>query len=1016
MPHAIILDASYGMRFLDSSKSYPTSLRKLQSSESALDWNLAALKKEGIRTIVYVGGYHIEKVVKQYPDLKYHFHSNWEKEGYLKALIDAGHLMKNGGLVIDARIVFRPEAIQALKQENADLVIGIEPIETEKPRIEPDDVIQHPEKRGGKFRFAGLMMFSRAGAKMILDRARELSIGNPTIELKSLVQELIRSGSKAKLVDLTGMWSSLTQAGELARFVVGTKAQTLERLQPLLRSATILDQIKFTVSGWRTSPETILEKIQSSFKTDRLVVRSSAWAEDSWTESNAGRFESILDVAADSAESIGQAVERVIESYRRNGSVEAENQVLVQPFVDSVVMSGVLFTRELETHAPYYVINYHHTERTDTVTAGTSSDLKTIFICKNGNPDSINKKFLPLVEMAREVEALIGHDSLDIEFAVHESGRIYVFQVRPIATRKRAFIPTDDDFEAEIKETKEFVKQAFQKNINLLGESSLFSNMSDWNPAEMIGTHPRLLATSLYQYLITDNVWGTARRMIGYRDTYPSPLMVVISGQPYIDLRASFNSFIPDSVSKATAEKCVIGYTQYLNANPEYHDKIEFEIAATCFTFDFDRHAQRLSSMGLSSREITELKNALVALTDRILTGETCPIARNLDLLKEMERRRMELIGIPENRLILFAKIKQILADCARFGTLPFSILARYAFISISIMRSLRSRGVLTEEEYETCMHIPSIATEISDDMEAVLSGNQSREDFLDKYGHLRPGTYDIMSPNYREASHVYLNAASCGIQPKRSLGKDSAWKLMEIKFPQIEDLLHESGMKCTPPQLREFIFSAVRGREFAKFEFTKNINLALEWIRRIGSHWGLDREELSHLSIFDILKFATDSQHSAMRTLFKRSITFEKKRYELNRSVKLPHLIRDPLDIEICEVPECTPNFVTTKVISAEVVLLEEHNIQDVNLRDKIVAIRKADPGFDWIFVHGISGLVTQYGGVASHMAIRAAEFGLPAAIGCGEVLFKRIAAERFITLDCSGRRIEFLRSRSKS
>ena len=48
---------------------------------------------------------------------------------------------------------------------------------------------------------------------------------------------------------------------------------------------------------------------------------------------------------------------------------------------------------------------------------------------------------------------------------------------------------------------------------------------------------------------------------------------------------------------------------------------------------------------------------------------------------------------------------------------------------------------------------------------------------------------------------------------------------------------------------------------------------------------------------------------------------------------------------------------------------------------------IESADPGYDWIFTHDIKGLITKYGGAASHMAIRCAEFNLPAAIGSGEI-----------------------------
>ena len=57
------------------------------------------------------------------------------------------------------------------------------------------------------------------------------------------------------------------------------------------------------------------------------------------------------------------------------------------------------------------------------------------------------------------------------------------------------------------------------------------------------------------------------------------------------------------------------------------------------------------------------------------------------------------------------------------------------------------------------------------------------------------------------------------------------------------------------------------------------------------------------------------------------------------------------------------------------------------------------------WIFSHDILGLITQYGGANSHMAIRCAEFGLPAAIGCGERTFELMASARQVELNCADR-----------
>ena len=59
---------------------------------------------------------------------------------------------------------------------------------------------------------------------------------------------------------------------------------------------------------------------------------------------------------------------------------------------------------------------------------------------------------------------------------------------------------------------------------------------------------------------------------------------------------------------------------------------------------------------------------------------------------------------------------------------------------------------------------------------------------------------------------------------------------------------------------------------------------------------------------------------------------------------------------------------------------------------------IENADPGFDWIFSQNILALITKYGGANSHMAIRCNEFGIPAAIGCGEQRFEAIKSSKYI------------------
>ncbi len=107
--------------------------------------------------------------------------------------------------------------------------------------------------------------------------------------------------------------------------------------------------------------------------------------------------------------------------------------------------------------------------------------------------------------------------------------------------------------------------------------------------------------------------------------------------------------------------------------------------------------------------------------------------------------------------------------------------------------------------------------------------------------------------------------------------------------------------------------------------------------------------------------------------------------------------------------MPLGSPNFITGKRITAPVRLLHVNEVPD--LEGEIVLIESADPGFDWIFSRQIGGLITKYGGANSHMAIRCAEFDLPAAIGCGERMFDLVAHEHKVELNCAARTIKPVR-----
>ncbi|MFW5795367.1 MAG: PEP-utilizing enzyme, partial [Bacillota bacterium] len=205
--------------------------------------------------------------------------------------------------------------------------------------------------------------------------------------------------------------------------------------------------------------------------------------------------------------------------------------------------------------------------------------------------------------------------------------------------------------------------------------------------------------------------------------------------------------------------------------------------------------------------------------------------------------------------------------------------------------------------------------------------------------------------------------------------------------------------------QFEFFLRSAIKEREYFKFEFTKALSHSIELIAKAGDILGFDREQIKYLDVSALKASKYYKNKFDLKEFFSILIESNKEKHNFNSKIKLPPVIADEKDFKIIDSWISRPNFITDKKVIGEIVNLETET--DVNLQNKIVMISKADPGYDWVFTKDIKGLITRYGGTASHMAIRSAEFDLPAAIGCGERLYKMIKKCNKIELNCSSKKI---------
>ena len=92
--------------------------------------------------------------------------------------------------------------------------------------------------------------------------------------------------------------------------------------------------------------------------------------------------------------------------------------------------------------------------------------------------------------------------------------------------------------------------------------------------------------------------------------------------------------------------------------------------------------------------------------------------------------------------------------------------------------------------------------------------------------------------------------------------------------------------------------------------------------------------------------------------------------------------------------------NFITTNVTHGQIINFSK--VKNFNkLKNKIVLLKNADPGYDFIFSKNIKGLITEYGGSNSHMSIRCLELGIPAIIGIGSKEFNFLRKKKNIEIN---------------
>ena len=146
---------------------------------------------------------------------------------------------------------------------------------------------------------------------------------------------------------------------------LSSKAKTLQKISYINKKEINVPKFFFTNKlEIEKNKNQIISKVIKVFNKEKIIVRSSAGDEDGKNFSNAGKYDSSIIFKNDS-KNINKSINSVCKKLTSN-----KDEIIFQTYIQNPEISGVVFTRDLNTNAPYYVINYDTSGKSDLVTSG----------------------------------------------------------------------------------------------------------------------------------------------------------------------------------------------------------------------------------------------------------------------------------------------------------------------------------------------------------------------------------------------------------------------------------------------------------------------------------------------------------------------------------------------------------------------------------------------------------------------------------------------------------------------